>query len=96
MGGTPAWMQTKFENGNVELARRFAIAVLAGNPYSRETLSACYYSLPTNGEKKEVSELWIERLWSIIESIPSAQWRNATGSHRTFVTFVYGFWGKDV
>jgi hypothetical protein len=96
MGGIPPWLKSQFENGNLELARRFAIELLGGKPYSRATLSECYYSLPSNGEKKEVSELWIDGLWARIENLSPKQWRHATGGDRAFVDFVYGFWGKDV
>lgn len=94
--GTPSWLKEKSsENANLELARVFALALLEGKPYSRETLSQCYYSFPNNGEKAEVSELWINRFWSEIEAIPPKEWRHATGGEKSFVDFVMKIWGRD-
>ena len=96
MGGAPSWMQVGFENGNLELARCFALSLLDGKPHTRITLSECYYSPPVRSERKEVSEMWIDLLWSRIEGFSSRDWCHAAGSRKSFVGFVYGFWGKDI
>jgi hypothetical protein len=96
MGDIPSWLETEFENGNLELARLFAIELLDGKAYSCGTLAECYYFLQSNGESMEASESWINLFWSRIASIPPTQWLHAMGSDKSFIKFVYGFWGKDV
>lgn len=96
MGGKPIWLDTKFENAKLELARIFAIALLSRKTYSRSTLADCYYSLSSNEERKEISESWINLLWSRIKQIQPKKWRHALASDQLFIKFVYGFWGKEI
>jgi len=90
-------MKVGFENSNLELARCFALSLLNGKPHTRITLSECYYAMPiVGGERMELSEIWIDILWSRIECLSSRDWRHAAGGNKSFVGFVYGFWGKDI
>ena len=90
---------SQFKNTNLELARRFANAIIYENePYCVDTLEKVYFSsLPSNStESPEASGMWVKFFWSRIESITVTQWREAYGDKRAFVEFVHGFWGKDV
>ncbi|VVD60231.1 hypothetical protein [Pandoraea terrigena] len=92
--GIPSWLNDACENTNLELARMFAIALLTDEPYSRETLSRCYYSIQTGDEAPNVSELWIDHFWTAISDIHPQEWRRATGASKSFTHFVHTKWGK--
>jgi hypothetical protein len=84
------------KHDNVDLALRFADALLAGAPYTQQTLAQCYHSHRSRAENPEVSSAWLTFLWGRIVGLSIDDWREATKSRESFVSFVHGFWGKDV